>query len=138
MVLGDLGVYAFPGQHLQLLRHLQAADPILLLLVDLAQPFQGALAVNPHLDKLAEHALRPIEQSRAHIVLPELVQGIAALLLAEIRARDQILVDADRPVDLSAAPKRLPSAKCVSAVSPSTSASFKKTSMALSGCSLSR
>ena len=44
----------------------------------------------------------PRDQQRCHVVLAEFEQSDGLLLLAQARARDQVLVDADRTIDLAA------------------------------------
>ena len=102
---GAFGVHRLSGEQPQLLDDLQAAPPVLLLLIDLAQPFQGPPAVQIHLHQVIEQLLGAVEESRTHIVLPQLEEGVTALLPAQVRSRDQVLMDADSPVHISPVPK---------------------------------
>jgi hypothetical protein len=54
-----------------------------------------------------ERLLRPVEQAGLQEVLAELVQRVVALVHRQVRAAQQVLVDADRAVRLAAAAKQV-------------------------------
>ena len=88
-----------------LLRGLDRLVPVLFLLVDLEQELERCCSCWRALE-LAEKLLGAVEQARLEIVLRELEQRDQLLLRREVGALDQVLVHADRALDLAAAPEQ--------------------------------
>ena len=59
------------------------------------------------LRQIGEDGLGAIEQARAHVVLAQRQQGLHALLVVDVRALHQPLVQADGAVDLATAAKQM-------------------------------
>ena len=78
--------------------------PVALLLVDAQQVAQRRARAARRLRELLKQTLGAIEQPRAEIVLGEREHRVQAMLVAERRPRHDVLVDADRALDLAAPP----------------------------------
>src|SRR5215472_15039907 len=107
VVVGDLLLRRLPGVALELLRHVDRLDPVLLLLVDLEQGLERRGAMRRAL-QLHEHLLGAVEQPRLEVVLAELDHRVQPLLLGEVGPLEEVLVHADRPLGLAAAAERAP------------------------------
>src|SRR5688572_7455122 len=101
-VVGDLLLVVALRAHLEAARRRHRLRPILLLDVDVEQPAVH-LRGGVHLGHLRQHLLRMLEQARLEVVLRELEGGLAPALLGQVLALHQVLVHADRAVDLAAA-----------------------------------
>src|SRR5581483_597594 len=81
--------------------------PVLLVLLDADQVAPRGRHVRVHRDEVAEQRLGTNEQAGAHVVLAELEQGDRLFFVAQIGPRDEVLVHADRSIDLAAAAKEI-------------------------------
>src|SRR5690606_39182688 len=76
--------------------------------VDVDELLEGLLRKRLAVLQLAEQRLRTIEQPRAEIILGEREERLMALRLAQARTREQVLVNAYRPIDLAAPAEQVP------------------------------
>ena len=81
--------------------------PILFVLIDADQVLERGRRLRIHRDQIGEQGFGAIEQARAHVILAQFKQGDGFLVLVEIRARDQVLMHADRAIDLAAAAEQI-------------------------------
>ena len=102
-VVGDDPTQLVPRRLFEPPRARDRLRPVLLLLVDVDELAQRLDAIVCILGKLAEEILGAVEQTRAHVVLSELEQRLGTLRDVQRLSGDEILVDADGTVDVTAA-----------------------------------
>src|SRR5918993_3936011 len=96
------------AQHLELTVRVDGLLPFLLALVNADELLERGLGKRRAVTKLREQLLGSIEQAGSEVVFGEREQGLMALCFVEVRARQQILVDANRPLHLAAPPEQMP------------------------------
>ena len=101
----DLLLVRAPGHRFELFRDADRLLPVFFLLVDFQQELQRVLRVRGAFEP-EEELLRAIEQPCLEVVLRELEERCAFLVFLQVRALDQVLVHADRALELPAAAKK--------------------------------
>ena len=102
MELRDRRRLRLAGRTLEAARMLDRLVPVALMLVDADQVPQRGRRERIHRDEVGEQRFRAVEQAGAHVVLAEFEHGDGLFVVAEIRTRDEVLVHADRAIDLAA------------------------------------
>src|SRR6266850_355076 len=102
VVVCDFFLRRLPGVLFQLERDPDGLHPVLFLLIDLEQEFQGLGTVRRVLE-LEKGLFRSVEKPGLEIVLPQLDHRVQPLLRAQIRTLEQVPVHTDRPLGLAAA-----------------------------------
>ncbi|MNS76524.1 hypothetical protein D3C72_1100730 [compost metagenome] len=100
--LGDLHAVVLLLECLQLARGINGLLPFLLDFVQLQQHALGRRRVRAR-HQPAQRLLGAVEQSGAQEVLAQFIERVLALGLGQVRARGQVLMDADRALGLAPA-----------------------------------
>ena len=98
---------ALAAGRLEAARVVDGARPVLLLLIDVDQVRQRLARVHAGPQDLVEQALGAIQQTGFHEVDAELQQRERALLVGEVGAGDEVLVDRDGAIDLATLAKQV-------------------------------
>src|SRR5690606_4138982 len=104
--MGDLQRQRAAAQLLELLAGLDRLLPFPLLLVDAAQALQRLDLVARALREAHEKLLGAVQEPGMEIVLRQREQRLVPLLCREVRASDDVLVNANGTVDLAAPPEQ--------------------------------
>ena len=105
--MGNQNTHPWTAIALKALCRVDGLAPLLFLLINIQQPFQRLLLVQPLLDEFQKKRLRPPQHAGAQIILPQLQQGACTLILAQRGAGDEILVYANGAVALATAAKKI-------------------------------
>ena len=100
--LRDHRRFVLAGHHLQAARVFDGLVPVALVLVDRNQMAQCRRRMGVHRHQVGKQRLGTIKQAGAHVVLAQLQQGHGLHRVGQARARDQVLVQADGAIHLTA------------------------------------
>ena len=103
--IGDLLLVRLAGDDFELLGNADRFPPVLLLFVDLQQELERRLGMRRAF-QLQEQFLGTVEQTRLEVVLRQFEQCRELFVLGQVGALGQVLVHADRALDLAAAAKQ--------------------------------
>src|SRR5690606_11426826 len=82
--------------------------PLALALVDVDEFLERGFRERRAVDELGKKLLGAVEEPGAEVVLGEREHGLMPLRVVQVRTREQVLVDANRTLDLAAAPEQVP------------------------------
>ena len=107
MVVRLLQHHPLAGQGFQLISHLETGLPVALLLIDGQQVLECGTHMQLGVLEFPKQVLGTVEQTGAHVVLPQFQQRLGALFPGQGGTCNQVLVDADGALDLATAPKQI-------------------------------